>query len=115
MIQESVSADKPNVVSAYSRLGFTEVRLRKNIEQDSYDGPDETSVNFWRCDEMSFILPGVVSEDVISEHFDELWSAHEDDGMTADEVAAQARDASNEAVSAIDALLGIDDEEVSNG
>ena len=52
---------------------------------------------------------------MIQEHFDDLWSAHEDDGMTAEEVAAQARDASNEAVSAIDALLGIDDEEVSNG
>ena len=104
MVEKSYSDARPNEVSV-ERVGkFTSVWLRKNIVEDTADqGPDGSeSVTFWTWDEVFFSVPGNMTESEASERFDELWSAHRDDGRPAEEVAAEARAAAEKAKAAAD-------------
>lgn len=61
-----------------------DVWLRKNIERDVEDnGPAaEKSIEFYKADEIHFVQVGVPTVDEVAAAFDELWEAHEDDGLT---------------------------------
>ena len=92
MVEKSYSDARPNEVSV-ERVGkFTSVWLRKNIIEDTADqGPDGSeSITFWTYDEVFFSVPGNMAESEALERFDELWSSHERDGMTAEEMAREA-------------------------
>ena len=92
MVEKSYSDAKPSKVSVEKVGKFTSVWLRKNIIEDTADqGPDGSeSITFWTCDEVFFSVPGNMTESEALERFDELWSAHERDGMTAEEMAREA-------------------------
>lgn len=92
MVEKSYSDTKPSKVSVEKVGKFTSVWLRKNIIEDTADqGPDgPESITFWTCDEVFFSVPGNMAESEAIERFDELWSAHERDGMTAEEMAREA-------------------------
>ena len=65
--------------------------LRRAHEQDTADdGPDGEPREFWVCEEISFVVPGSMGSEEAAERFDELWEAHERDGMTAEEIALEA-------------------------
>ena len=122
MVEKSYSDARPNEVSV-ERVGkFTSVWLRKNIIEDTADqGPDGSeSITFWTCDEVFFSVPGNMTESEALERFDELWSAHRDDGRPAEEVAEKAKATADEAKTTadtaaasvneyMDALLGLDE------
>lgn len=83
MIQQTVSATELSAVQVAS----PQVWLRKDIHQDTLEtasGDETKSYDAWLADEITFIDP-TVTEDYATEHFEELWAAHEDDGKTADE------------------------------
>ena len=92
MVEKSYSDAKPSKVSVEKVGKFTSVWLRKNIIEDTADqGPDGSeSITFWTYDEVFFSVPGNMAESEALERFDELWSAHERDGMTAEEMAREA-------------------------
>ena len=121
MVEKSYSDVRPNEVSVEKVGKFTSVWLRKNIVEDTADqGPDGSeSVTFWTWDEVFFSVPGNMTESEALERFDELWSAHRDDGRPAEEVAEKAKAAADEAKTTadtaaasvneyMDALLGLD-------
>ena len=121
MVEKSYSDAKPSKVSVEKVGKFTSVWLRKNIIEDTADqGPDgPESITFWTCDEVFFSVPGNMTESEALERFDELWSAHRDDGRPAEEVAEKAKAAADEAKTTadtaaasvneyMDALLGLD-------
>ena len=92
MVEKSYSDAKPSKVSVEKVGKFTSVWLRKNIIEDTADqGTDGSeSIAFWTCDEVFFSVPGNMTESEALERFDELWSAHERDGMSAEEMAREA-------------------------
>lgn len=92
MIQKSYSSEKQADASTVDLgNGFTEVWLRRNHEQDTADdGPEGEAREFWVCDEIGFTVAGHMDVTEATESFDELWSAHERDGMTAEEMAREA-------------------------
>ena len=104
MIQKSYSSERQDDVSVVDLgTGFTEVWLRRNHAQDmADDGPDGEPREFWSCDEVSFVARGQTSVAEVTARFDELWSAHRDDGRPAEEVAAEARAAAKKAKAAAD-------------
>lgn len=61
-----------------------DVWLRRNIEKDVADnGADaEKAIEFYRADELHFVAVGVPTVEEVTAAFDELWDAHEDDGLT---------------------------------
>lgn len=75
-----------------------DVWLRRNIEKDVADnGADaEKAIEFYRADELHFVAVGVPSVEEVTAAFDELWEAHEDDGLTEreqiDKLIAQLKD-----------------------
>lgn len=60
------------------------VWLRRDIERDVADmGPDGTAaIEFWQAEELSFTAEGAPTVEEVAASFDELWAAHEHDGMT---------------------------------
>lgn len=92
MIQKSYSSERQADVSTVDLgNGFTEVWLRRNHEKDTADdGPEGEAREFWVCDEIGFTVAGHMDVTEATESFDELWSAHERDGMTAEEMAREA-------------------------
>lgn len=92
MVEKSYSDVKPSKVSVEKVGKFTSVWLRKNIVEDTADSwPDGSEpITFWTWDEVFFSVPGNMTEEEASERFDELWTAHERDGMTAEEMAREA-------------------------
>lgn len=86
MSYQTVSATQPDAVLIEARAdGATaDVWLRRNIEKDVADnGPDaEKSIEFYKADELHFVQVGVPTVDEVTAAFDELWEAHEDDGLT---------------------------------
>ena len=121
MVEKSYSDAKPSKVSVEKVGKFTSVWLRKNIIEDTADqGTDGSeSIAFWTCDEVFFSVPGNMTESEALERFDELWSAHRDDGRPAEEVAEKAKATADEAKTTadtaaasvneyMDALLGLD-------
>lgn len=86
MSYQTVSATPLAAVLIEARSdGMTvDVWLRKNIEKDVADnGPEPAkAIEFYRADEVHFVQLGVPTVDEVTAAFDELWEAHEDDGLT---------------------------------
>lgn len=85
-----------------------DVWLRKNIERDVADnGPDAArAIEFYRADEVHFVQAGAPAVDEVTAAFDELWAAHDGDGMTdAERIAALASSDSDN----VDALAELGD------
>lgn len=86
MSYQTVSATPLAAVLIEARADNTtaDVWLRENIEKDVADnGPDaEKSIEFYKADELHFVQVGVPTVDEVTAAFDELWEAHEDDGLT---------------------------------
>lgn len=62
----------------------SDVWLRRNIEKDVADNSADTekAIEFWRADELHFVAVGTPSIEEVTAAFNELWDAHEDDGLT---------------------------------
>lgn len=86
MCDQTMSATPLDAVLIEPRPGgaSADVWLRRNIEQDTADrGEDaEDAITFYRADEVHFVAAGVPSVEEVTAAFDELWDAHEHDGMT---------------------------------
>lgn len=91
MIQEGISLYKPDIVSAYVRKGYTEVKLRKDIVEDvADDGPDGEGVTFWKYNEMTFNVLGNMSVDYLEDNFDMLWNEHLNDDRDTRDIASES-------------------------
>lgn len=86
MINVTCSATPLEAVLIEPRPGgvLSDVWLRKNIQQDVADNGVDSgkAIEFYRADEIHFVQAGVPTLDGITAAFDELWSAHEDDGLS---------------------------------
>lgn len=86
MINETCSATPLDAVLIEPRPGgiLSDVWLRKNIQKDVADNGIDSgkAVEFYRADEIHFVQAGVPTLDGITTAFDELWAAHEDDGLS---------------------------------
>lgn len=86
MINETCSATPLDAVLIEPRPGgiLSDVWLRKNILQDVADNGAESgkAIEFYRADEIHFVQAGVPTLEGITAAFDELWAAHEDDGLS---------------------------------
>ncbi len=86
MSTQTCSATPLDAVMIEARPGgvTADVWLRKNIEKDVADnGADgNMSVEFYRADELHFVTVGVPTVEEVAAAFDELWDAHEGDGLT---------------------------------
>ncbi len=62
----------------------SDVWLRRNIEKDVADNSTDTekAIEFWRADELHFVAVGTPSIEEVTAAFNELWDAHEGDGLT---------------------------------
>lgn len=62
----------------------SDVWLRRNIEKGVADNSADTekAIEFWRADELHFVAVGTPSIEEVTAAFNELWDAHEDDGLT---------------------------------
>lgn len=80
------SATPLDAVMVEARPGgaTADVWLRRNIEKDVADnGADaEKAIELYRADELHFVAVGVPTVEEVTAAFDELWDAHEDDGLT---------------------------------
>ena len=80
------SATPLDAVMVEARPGgaTADVWLRRNIGKDVADnGADaEKAIEFYRADELHFVAVGVPTVEEVTAAFDELWDAHEDDGLT---------------------------------
>ena len=95
MSYQTISATPPEAVLIEARADGmgADVWLRKNIERDVADnGPDAgRAIEFYRADEVHFVQAGAPTVDEVTAAFDELWAAHDGDGMTdAERIAALA-------------------------
>ena len=99
MIQKSYSTERQDDVSVVDLgTGFTEIWLRRDHAQDTADdGPDVGPREFWSCDEVSFTVQGSMTAEEAEARFDELWAAHEYDGVPAEDIAKAAREEAAEA------------------
>lgn len=86
MINVTCSATPLEAVLIEPRPGgvLSDVWLRKNIQQDVADNGVDSgkAIEFYRADEIHFVQAGVPTLDGITAAFEELWSAHEDDGLS---------------------------------
>lgn len=86
MINETCSATPLDAVLIEQRPSgiLSDVWLRKNIQKDVADNGIDSgnAIEFYRADEIHFVQAGVPTIDGITAAFDELWSAHEDDGLS---------------------------------
>ena len=86
MSTQTCSATPLDAVMIEARPGgaTADVWLRKNIEKDvANNGADgNMSVEFYRADELHFVTVGVPTVEEVAAAFDELWDAHEGDGLT---------------------------------
>lgn len=86
MSTQTCSATPLDAVMIEARPGgaTADVWLRKNIEKDVADnGADgNMSVGFYQADELHFVTVGVPTVEEVAAAFDELWDAHEGDGLT---------------------------------
>lgn len=86
MINVTCSATPLDVVLIEPRAGgaISDVWLRKNIQKDVADNGIDSgkAIEFYRADEIHFVQAGVPTLEGITAAFDELWAAHEDDGLS---------------------------------
>lgn len=105
MSYQTVSATPLEAVLIEARADgmSADVWLRRNIERDVADnGPDvEKAVEFYRADEVHFVRPGAPTVEEVTAAFDELWAAHDGDGMTDSERIAALTSSDSDAVDAL--------------
>lgn len=113
MSYQTISSTPPDAVTVEARPGgaASDVWLRKNIERDTAGhGEDaDEAVESWRADELHFVSAGSPTADEVAASFDELWEAHEEDGMTDSERLARlaaALEDTNAALVEIGDLIG---------
>lgn len=86
MINETCSATPLDAVLIEPRPGgiLSDVWLRKNIQKDVADNGSEAgnAIEFYKADEIHFVQAGVPTLEGVTAAFEELWVAHEDDGLT---------------------------------
>lgn len=86
MINETCSATPLDAVLIEPRPSgiLSDVWLRKNIQKDVADNGIDSgkAIEFYRADEIHFVQAGVPTLDGITAAFDELWAAHENDGLS---------------------------------
>ena len=86
MINVTCSATPLDVVLIEPRAGgaISDVWPRKNIQKDVADNGIDSgkAIEFYRADEIHFVQAGVPTLEGITAAFDELWSEHEDDGLS---------------------------------
>lgn len=86
MSYQTVSATPlaPVLIEARADGLTSDVWLRKNIQKDVADNGSEAgnAIEFYKADEIHFVQAGVPTLEGITAAFDELWVAHEDDGLT---------------------------------
>lgn len=86
MINETCSATPLDAVLIEPRPGgiLSDVWLRKNIQKDVADNGIDSgkAIEFYRADEIHFVQAGIPTLDGITAAFDELWAAHENDGLS---------------------------------
>lgn len=86
MITETCSATPLDAVLIEPRPSgiLSDVWLRKNIQKDVADNGIDSgnAIEFYRADEIHFVQAGVPTIDGITAAFDEIWAAHEDDGLS---------------------------------
>lgn len=86
MSYQTVSATPlaPVLIEARADGLTSDVWMRKNIQKDVADNGIDSckAIEFYRADEIHFVQAGVPTLDSITAAFDELWVAHEDDGLS---------------------------------
>lgn len=86
MSYQTVSATPlvPVLIEARADGLTSDVWMRKNIQKHVADNGIDSgkAVEFYRADEIHFVQAGVPTLDGITAAFDELWAAHEDDGLS---------------------------------
>lgn len=86
MSYQTVSATPltPVLIEARADGLTSDVWMRKNIQKDVADNGIDSgkAIEFYRADEIHFVQAGVPTLDGITAAFDELWAAHEDDGLS---------------------------------
>lgn len=111
MSYQTISSTPPDAVTVEARPGgaASDVWLRRNIEHDAADRGEVEAVESWRADEVHFVSSGTPTADEVAASFDELWEAHEADGMTDSERLARlaaALEDTNAALVEIGDLIG---------
>lgn len=93
MSYQTISSTRPDAVLVEARPGgmAADVWLRRDIAQDTADhGEDaDAATEYWTAEELHYVAAGVPTVDEVTAAFDELWAAHEDDGLTDDERMAK--------------------------
>lgn len=86
MSYQTVSATPlaPVLIEARADGLTSDVWMRKNIQKDVADNGIDSgkAIEFYRADEIHFVQAGAPTLDGITAAFDELWAAHEDDGLS---------------------------------
>lgn len=86
MSYQTVSATPlaPVLIEARADGLTSDVWMRKNIQKDVADNGREAgnAIEFYRADEIHFVQAGVPTLEGVNAAFNELWAAHEDDGLT---------------------------------
>lgn len=86
MSYQTVSATPlaPVMIEARADGLTSDVWMRKNIQKDVADNGSEpgNAIEFYKADEIHFVQAGVPTLEGINAAFDELWVAHEDDGLS---------------------------------
>lgn len=98
-IIQTISATEPVRVLVECTGAKADVWLRDNIEQDTMEqtqGEDVVTCDFYRCDEVHFVVAGTPTVEEIEADFDALWDEHADDRTPAEKAqdtadAAQAQ------------------------
>lgn len=99
---ESLSQARPKTAEVVPHGYLSHVWLRKDVVQDTADtGPGGSPATFWKCTELHFVTDGPITERYAEEHMDELWEAHERDGLTVEERLAEAEQANRDNAAAI--------------
>lgn len=86
MSYQTVSATPltPVLIEARADGLTSDIWMRKNIQKDVADNGSEagSAIEFYKADEIHFVQAGVPTLEDINAAFDELWVAHEDDGLS---------------------------------
>ena len=86
MSYQTVSATPlaPVMIEARADGLTSDVWMRKNIQKDVADNGSEpgNAIEFYKADEIHFVQAGVPTLEGINAAFDELWVAHENDGLS---------------------------------
>lgn len=93
MSYQTISSTRPDAVLVEARPGgmTADVWLRRDIEQDTADNGEDAdaATEYWTAEELHYVAAGVPTADEVAADFDNIWAAHEDDGLTDSERMAR--------------------------